>query len=154
MKIQRSGGMFFSKTFGYALRSILYVAVLKDEGRKIQIDEIAKELSVPRHFLGKIMQDLVKAKMLKSTKGPYGGFSLNQDTLNTSLSKLLEITDGHDLFTRCVLQFRSCSEASPCPLHAEIEPVKNRFKGIFAQTMIGDLLKDDKKMFLKSLMTY
>jgi Rrf2 family protein len=68
--------MFLSKSFGYALRGILYIAVMQDENRKVQIDEIATKLSVPKHFLGKIMQQVVKAGLLKSTKGPYGGFSL------------------------------------------------------------------------------
>ena len=43
--------MFLSKFFGYALRGILYVALMQDEKRKVQIDEIANKLSVPRHSL-------------------------------------------------------------------------------------------------------
>jgi Rrf2 family protein len=80
--------MFLSKSFGYALRGILYVAVMQDEKRKVQIDEIATKLSVPKHFLGKIMQQIVKAGLLKSTKGPYGGFSLAAETLNTPVAKV------------------------------------------------------------------
>jgi DNA-binding IscR family transcriptional regulator len=53
--------MFLSKSFGYALRGILYIAVMQDEERKVQIEEIATKLSVPKHFLGKIMQQVVKA---------------------------------------------------------------------------------------------
>ena len=155
MKNQRRGGeMFFSKTFGYALRAILYLAVLRNEKRRIQIDEIADELSVPRHFLGKILQDLVRSGLLKSTKGPYGGFYLHPDTLKTSLTSLLKITDGYDIFSSCVLQLHKCNSNNPCPLHAEVEVVKAKFKSIFDHTTIGDLLKDDKKLFLKSLVTF
>ena len=77
--------MFLSKSFGYALRGILYVALMQDEKRKVQIDEIANKLSVPRHFLGKIMQQVVKAGLLQSTKGPHGGFYLAENTLSSSL---------------------------------------------------------------------
>ncbi len=145
--------MFLSKSFGYALRGILYIALLQDEQRKIQIDEIAGKLSVPRHFLGKIMQNLVKAGLLQSTKGPYGGFSLNADTLTTPLVKLVEITDGMAQFNICVLQLRNCNGINPCPLHQDADEIKTKFLNVLNQTTIADLLTNDKKMFIKSLAT-
>lgn len=145
--------MFFSKSFGYALRGILYIATLQDEQRKIQIDEIANKLSVPRHFLGKIMQGIVKAGLLQSTKGPYGGFSLAENTLNTPLIKLLEITDGLEQFRFCVLQLKYCDSTHPCPLHYDVEGIKTKLLDVFIQTTVADLLKEDKKGLIKSLST-
>jgi len=146
--------MILSKTFGYALRGILYIAQLQDENRKIQIDEIAGNLSVPRHFLGKIMQNLVKAGLLQSTKGPYGGFSLTADTLTTPLARLVELTDGMEQFHLCVLQLRSCNGTNPCPLHKEAEGIKNKLLTLLNQTTIADLLTNDKKGLIKSLATH
>lgn len=145
--------MFFSKSFGYALRGILYIALLQDEQRRIQIDEIADKLSVPRHFLGKIMQNVVKAGLLQSTKGPYGGFSLKEDTLMTPLIKLVETTDGMEQFNICVLQLRNCNRINPCPLHNEVDKIKSRLFEELSQTTIADLLTNDKKLFIKSLAT-
>ena len=143
--------MFLSKSFGYALRGILYVAVMQDEKRKVQIDEIATKLSVPKHFLGKIMQQIVKAGLLKSTKGPYGGFSLAAETLNTPVIKLVEITDGMEQFSMCVLSFKYCNGLNPCPLHFEMENVKKNYLNVFSRNTFGDLLKDGKSELLKSL---
>jgi DNA-binding IscR family transcriptional regulator len=44
--------------------------MMSDEKRKIRIDEMANRLSVPRHFLGKIMNRVVKTGILNSIKGP------------------------------------------------------------------------------------
>jgi Rrf2 family iron-sulfur cluster assembly transcriptional regulator len=145
--------MILSKSFGYALRGILYIATVQDEQRKVQIDEIAGNLSVPKHFLGKIMQQIVKAGLLRSTKGPYGGFSLESDTLSTPLIKLVEITDGMDQFRVCVLKLKYCDCTNPCPLHYEMDEVKSKFLSIFKNTTIGDLVKDNKNEFIKSLST-
>ena len=112
--------MILSKSFGYALRGVLYVAKMQGECRRVQIDEIANKLSVPKHFLGKIMQQIVKAGLLRSTKGPYGGFSLAEKTLATPLIKLVEITDGMDQFRTCVLKLKYCDGINPCPLHEEM----------------------------------
>ena len=143
--------MFLSKSFGYALRGVLYIASMNDENRKVQIDEIASQLSVPRHFLGKIMQQVVKAGLLKSTKGPYGGFSLTEKTLHAPLVKLLEITGDEEQFHVCILKLKSCDKNNPCPLHHEVEEVKSNLIDIFQKTTINDLLTDNKSTFIKSL---
>jgi Rrf2 family transcriptional regulator, iron-sulfur cluster assembly transcription factor len=145
--------MILSKSFGYALRGILYVANMQDEKRKVQIDEIAGNLSVPKHFLGKIMQQTVKAGLLRSTKGPYGGFALADETLTTPLIKLVEITDGTEQFRICVLKLKYCDGTNPCPLHYEMEEIKGKFLSVFRETTIGDLLKENKTDFIKSLST-
>lgn len=143
--------MFLSKSFGYALRGILYIATMKDEERKVQIDEIAAQLSVPKHFLGKIMQQVAKAGLLKSTKGPYGGFSLAEDTLSCPLTKLVDVTDGMDQFNYCVLKLKYCNGANPCPLHYEMDKVKTTFLDVFSKNTIGDLMEENKINFIKSL---
>jgi Rrf2 family transcriptional regulator, iron-sulfur cluster assembly transcription factor len=143
--------MFLSKSFGYALRGILYIAVMENEHRKVQIDEIATKLSVPKHFLGKIMQQVVKAGLLKSTKGPYGGFSLAAETLATPVIRLVEITDGVDQFSMCILKLKYCNGLNPCPFHYEIEEVKRNYLNLFTKNTFGDLLKDSKSDLLKSL---
>ena len=145
--------MFLSKSFGYALRGILYIASMQEEKQKIQVGEIANQLSVPKHFLGKIMQEVVKAGLLQSTRGPYGGFYLSAKTLATPLIILVEITDGMEQFNDCVLQLRSCDKINPCPLHIEMDMVKQRLMKVLNETTVADLLRDDKKIFINSLAT-
>jgi len=143
--------MFISKSFGYALRGVLYIALMQDENRKVQVDEIATQLSVPKHFLGKIMQQMVRAGLLKSTKGPYGGFSLTGTTLDAPLIKLLETTDDINRFNVCVLKLKTCNSANPCPLHHKMEVFKNDILKLFHETTINDLLTDNKKTFIRSI---
>ena len=145
--------MILSKSFGYALRGILYVATMQDEKRNVQVDEIANTLSVPKHFLGKIMQQVVKAGLLKSTKGPYGGFTITNSTLTSPLIDLINITDGMDQFRFCVLKLRTCNGTNPCPLHYEMEEIRGKYLMVFKETTIGDLLKDSKAEFIKSIST-
>lgn len=143
--------MLLSKSFGYALRGILYIAVIQDEPRKVQIDEIATKLSVPKHFLGKIMQQVVKAGLLKSTKGPYGGFSLTAETLDTPVIRLVEIMDGVGQFGMCVLNLKYCNGLNPCPFHYEMEEINKNYLKLFTKNTIGDLMKNGKDALLKSL---
>ncbi len=145
--------MLFSKSFGYALRGILYIAMVSDGKSRIHADEIALQLSVPRHFLGKIMKKVVKHGILDSTKGLHGGFSLNEKTLSTPLLDLVMLTDGKDQFETCVLRLRKCNSDHPCPLHHKMETHKKELFQLFFSTTIGDLLYADQPDFIKSLST-
>lgn len=145
--------MVCSKSFGYALRGILYIALMNDQKPRVQVEEIAEKLSVPKHYLGKIMKQLVKEGMLTSTKGPYGGFSLNETTLSSPLINILKITDGFEPFNTCVLRLRKCSSSRPCPLHDQIEANRKEWLQIFSKTSIGDLLKKDEVSFQEGLAT-
>jgi Rrf2 family transcriptional regulator, iron-sulfur cluster assembly transcription factor len=145
--------MIFSKSFGYALRGILYIALSSDTKSRVHLDEIAERLSLPRHFLGKVLKKVSKEGILGSTKGPHGGFYLNDATLQTPLIKLIEITSEAELFDSCVLRFRKCNSNNPCPLHYQIESIKKEWHDILAGTKVGDLLKNDTPDFIKSIST-
>jgi Rrf2 family iron-sulfur cluster assembly transcriptional regulator len=143
--------VFLSKSFGYALRGILYIAAVQNEKPKVQIREIAERLQVPRHFLGKIMQRIVRNGLLHSTKGPNGGLFLTKETLATPLMKLVEMTDGTEQFHVCVLQFRNCNTLNPCPLHHEMEQIRTAWRDLLNNTTIHELISGNKKAFLTSL---
>lgn len=143
--------MLFSKSFGYAIRGILYVALLQGERRNVQVDEIAEQLNIPRHFMRKIMKKLVKENLLFSSKGPNGGFSLHQRTLNVPLVAVLEVTDGLSTLEGCVLRLNECNKQNPCPLHDSMEQMKTTLRQKLETTTIAQLLGDDKSNFLKSI---
>ena len=143
--------MMFSKSFGYALRGILYVAVLADENRKIRITEIADNLTVPRHFLGKIMNRVAKKGILHSAKGPNGGFSLNEQSLGTTLLTLMEAIDGHEQFDTCAMGLTSCHAGNLCPIDNRIDETKRELRRLYAETKIGSLLKENKHEFIRSI---
>ena len=143
--------MMFSKSFGYALRGILYLGMSGEAKTWIQLDEIAQELTVPRHFLGKVMKKLVKDGVLNSQKGPFGGFCINENTLKTSLLKLMEITGEVEENGTCVLRLRKCNALNPCPMHNQIESLRRQWQALLALTLIGDLVRKDQPGFIQSI---
>lgn len=143
--------MVFSKSFGYALRSILYIALMQEENRYVQAEEVALNLGVPRHFVGKILKKLAKAKLLSSLKGPCGGFKLNEHTLHVNLLSLFIITDGQSNFKNCALRLQECSALNPCPMHEQMQEIKVRLKSILTETTISHLIKEDRPAFIKSI---
>ena len=143
--------MILSKSFGYALRSIIYIALMSGVKRNVQLQEISDEISVPRHFLGKVMKRLAKNRVVDSAKGRTGGFMLNDHTLSYSLKDLIILIEGDARFNACVIGFKKCNEKKPCPLHHQIVEIRNQLLKTYSETKIGDLLIEDKTELLKSL---
>lgn len=143
--------MFLSKSFGYALRGVLYIAMVQGEERNVRLEEISQKLSVPRHFLAKIMKRMVKEGILISSKGPNGGVSLAGNALQIKLIRLVKITDGVEQFNTCILSLRKCNSRNPCPLHFQMLQLRDGMLTEFARTSIGDLLNRENPDFIKSI---
>jgi Rrf2 family protein len=132
----------FSKTYGYALRAVTYVAIHGKDGAKIGLLELSKELDIPHHFLGKIMQDMVRQGIVDSLKGPTGGFFSNDSTAEIPLVDILKITDGNQVFDSCALGIRRCNAANPCPLHHEFAKCRNGMLSELSVKKVKDLAED------------
>ena len=143
--------MIFSKSFGYALRGVLYIYFRQDEARYVQVEEVASSLAAPKHFMGKILKRLAKEKVLDSAKGPSGGFRVNTSTPNVTLMKLAEITSDLDVLKTCVLQFKECTGQNPCPLHAQMEDSRNNLASIMAHTTVHHLMMNANNDFVGSI---
>ena len=143
--------MVFSKSFGYVVRGMLYIAYRQDEKRYVQVEEIASVLAIPRHFMGKILKTLVKAGLLTSSKGPAGGFAVNEKTMKASLADLVKVTEGRDIFSTCALMFQECNAQCPCPIHSRMEVSRVQFIAVLSTTTIGDLLQDNNRDLINSI---
>lgn len=134
-----------SKTSKYAIRALIYLAVKEEENRMLGIKEISKDLDIPTPFLGKILQNLVKFDLLKSTKGPNGGFSLKKPASEISIYDLVIIIDGPALFNECLIGLHSCmvdDHGSHCPTYDKMSPIRKQLENYFKTETIEHLKKE------------
>ncbi len=131
-----------SKTCGYAIRGILLLALEGNRERKLGIQEIAEELKVPQHFMGKIMQELVRKGLILSVKGPHGGFYPKTDVLEISLIQIVEAIDGLNILRKCFLGREECSSENPCPMHDDFDKCRSAIFQIFESKKIGELINN------------
>jgi Rrf2 family protein len=131
-----------TKTSEYALRSVVYVAMQAAENKKVGVKEIAKELELPLHFTGKILQDLVRKGIIASVKGPNGGFYLSRPASDISIMDIVRVIDGLEVFKRCGLGLKNCSDTHPCPLHNDFKKYRDGLAALFTTKTIRDLVQD------------
>lgn len=85
--------MKISRSTGYALIAVGYIAQNCKDGAVLAA-RIAKEYNIPLEYLLKILQQLVRANILRSKRGPRGGFFLARPAENISLLEIIEAVDG------------------------------------------------------------
>jgi len=134
-----------SNTCKYAIRSVIYLALNSEDGKKIGIKQISKDLDIPTPFLGKILQTLAKQKLLHSNKGPHGGFSLINDPKEITLLDIVKIIDGLDAFEICMIGMNTCKSAHenklPCPVHEKFCQVRGQMYELYKHETIGDIVE-------------
>lgn len=88
--------MLYSRSAEYAIRALVYMARVP-EGKYAMTRVIAEEEQIPVHFLAKILQELARKGLLKSNKGPSGGFTLRIPADEICLLQIVEAMDGPSL---------------------------------------------------------
>lgn len=132
-----------SNTCKYAIRAVIYLGFHEDQGAKIGIRKISKDLEIPTPFLGKILQTLARHHILSSTKGPNGGFGLGMAADEIHLMDIVEIIDGMDGFNKCAISVRYCNEMDHlCALHTRYSKMREELKSIFQAETIEKLVND------------
>jgi len=135
-----------SNTCKYAVRALIYLGKYSVEGSKIGIKKISSDLMIPTPFLGKILQNLVRQKILVSTKGPNGGFGLGRKIEDISLYDIVRIVDGDDFFNNCLIGMQPCSthenNEKPCPVHGRFGPIRAQLLLFYQETSIAGILGD------------
>src|SRR5262245_62861450 len=85
--------MIFSNTTEYAIRGLAELAC-RSTGGTILLDQLVAGTNLPRDFLAKIFQRLVRAKLLTSAKGRGGGFALARPAHQITLLHIVEAIEG------------------------------------------------------------
>ncbi|MDX1618069.1 MAG: Rrf2 family transcriptional regulator [Balneolaceae bacterium] len=132
----------FSTSCHYGLQAMIYIALHANEDTNVELNRIAGEQNIPKHFLSKILQQLVKNKLLVSMKGPTGGFNLSRPADDITLIEVVEAIDGLDMFTQCGIGLKMCDDDHPCPIHHDYKKIRQRIQHLFETKTLKELSED------------
>lgn len=122
-----------------AIKAVIFIASQKEKKAKSSILDVARFIDASEHTVGKILQTLVKMKVINSLKGPNGGFYLSTRQINQPIINIVKAFDGKDIFKRCGLGLSKCSSARPCPIHRDFKQVRDLFEKLCRDKKIKDL---------------
>jgi Rrf2 family protein len=128
-----------SRSSEYAIRALTYMAQ-QEPGAFHLAQDMARELSIPPAFLGKVLQPLVTRGILGSQRGRGGGFRLVRPAGDVTLAAIIATQENLERSRQCVLGQGQCSDQNSCPLHKEWRSRTDSFLAHLERTSLADLL--------------
>jgi len=131
--------MQLSKSFDYAIRSLVHLAMLPP-GKGADLRAISLSQNVPMSYLAKVMRHLVRGGVVSSTLGRDGGYSLRRAPDQVTLLQVYEIMEGELRLVECMQSDGSCAFFSGCTQATVWIRLRAAVEGIFRETTLADLL--------------
>ena len=132
--------MIYSNACAYAIRALSRLAMLRPDGY-VLLDELCEDTDLPRHFVAKIFQDLVRNGLLLSAKGRGGGFALARVPAKIFLVEIVAAVDGIEGLDACVVGMARCDDTQPCPQHDHWKPIRAHLKKFLTETTLDQMSK-------------
>ncbi len=128
--------MKVSKASAYSLHALMYM-VRHITQLPVTANTIAKAEGIPRGYLIKLFQKLVKAGFVKSTKAKKRGYVFNRSPEDISLLELFEFIEGKRLFDDCLLKHCECGGTPEnCCIFAQWVSSTKKMKQLLAETSL------------------
>lgn len=131
----------FGQSGQYALRAMVRIGSLK-AGETITGVELADSTGVPPHYLSKILRKLVEGGLLRSQRGPQGGFCLARPARLIRFANILDAVGAEFESNRCAFGWGKCNLRAPCPLHPAFVKLNCLLEAWRDETTLADVCDD------------
>lgn len=128
-----------SRRVDYALRAVIHLASEQEAGGVSTIARIAAEERLPRQFLEKIFQQLIRSGLVRSRRGPHGGYELGRAAEETTFRDVIEAVEGPIALNVCVGEHPDCSLIGACGMNRVWAEGQRRVMDLFERTTIASV---------------
>ncbi len=129
----------------YALRLMLDIALHNDNG-PVRIKEIALRQDISDKYLEQIIAALNKAGLVKSIRGPQGGYLLVKKPEEYTVGMILRSTEGSLAPVSCMdCEGESCQRQDQCVTLRIWKKLDDAIKGVVDEITLCDLMEWEKE---------
>jgi len=134
--------MIFNKKFLHAIEAILDISMYSLNSPR-RASEITKGQGIPSRYLEKILQELVRKKILKGTRGPNGGYTLGKEKRNIFL---IDIYNAIIVIEENKIKKNINTKIRSKIIEPFINNITERILNLFKSTSIEDLYDGIEKL--------
>jgi Rrf2 family protein len=134
--------MGFSAKTEYGLLSLLELASIHSQGGVLQVAEIAQRQGIPDRYLEQMLTSLRRASILRSIRGPKGGYQLARPPAEIRLSDVVHALEGEN-----AIRTASTNDTPECAvLIALEEQLERRRRDVLEGSSLQDLLEQRDRL--------
>jgi Rrf2 family protein len=137
--------MWISRRTDYATRALVALALEARRGesgeRPVKIQELAQRTDTPVSILEQVLPQLRSAGIVRSERGPSGGYRLNHPPEDVTLERVVRILQGPLAPIACATRSEPepCSMLEACALHDTWAEVRDATIAILERTTLATL---------------
>lgn len=129
--------VIFSRKSDYGLRALIFLAERRESG-PVTLSEIAERLMIPKAFLSKILQQLAKKGVVRSLKGPSGGFVLAAEPRSLTMRDIIAEIDGPMRVFECFAKETDCALFDDCLMLDVFKRVEEEIGRVLGSYTLAD----------------
>jgi Rrf2 family protein len=130
-----------SKKADYALMAMKHLATRQDAA-SASAREIAEAYEIPLELLAKILQRLVRARLLVSVQGTRGGYRLGRVPHAIPVADVIQAVDGPVTVTACTDNDHRCVQYSKCSIRDPLWKIRGRILEALTTVTVADLTQE------------
>src|SRR6185436_10889632 len=127
-----------SKKADYALIAMKHLAQ-KHRADATCAREIAEQYDIPLELMAKVLQRLVRSRLLVSTQGTRGGYTLGRSSSSISVADVIEAIDGPFTVTACTTDKHDCEQYSKCSVRDPLWQIRERIAATLGTVTLADM---------------
>ncbi len=131
--------MLVTRETDYAVRCVLYLA--RERNLIASVTEIAGVMHIPKTFLAKILQRLVRGGIVASIRGMKGGFHLIRKPAEITLLDIMEAIQGPACINVCAVESKQCRLSSTCAVHPVWVEIRKEVEKRLKKETIDQLIR-------------
>jgi Rrf2 family protein len=131
-----------SKKADYALMAMKHLAK-KGGTSSTSAREIAEQYDIPIELMAKVLQRLVRMRLLVSTQGTRGGYTLGRPSGAISVADVIEAIDGPFTVTACSTQNNDCEQFSKCSIRDPLWQIRERIAAALEMVTIAEIAAEN-----------
>lgn len=141
-----AGNMKISTKGRYAIRLMLDIA-MDHTGAPVRIKDIAMRQEISEKYLEQIISSLNKAGLVKSIRGPQGGYFLTKGPANYTVGMILRVTEGSLSPVACLDdEDNVCERQSGCAALRLWRMLDEAVSGVVDKVTLADLAEWQQQM--------
>jgi len=130
-----------SKKADYALMAVKHLATRQDAA-SCSAREIAEAYEIPLELLAKVLQRLVRSRLLVSVQGTRGGYRLGRAAASIPVADVIQAVDGPLTVTACSDEDHNCEQYSKCSIRDPLWKIRSRIVDALSTVSVADLTDD------------
>lgn len=130
--------MRYAQSTELAVDSLLFMAA-HDDRQEFSAEELATAQNLSVSYLAKIMQQLARAGLLRSQRGPKGGYALARSPHEITLLDIAQVFEGSAPLYSCNAQAKLCSLGSHCLIVSTFREAEAKMHDVLRSVTLAHL---------------